>query len=113
MEWAVSSAEEHYLDTVGVTGSIPVSPTIPFKPLARFLMVLSRRESPQSHRAAENIISLVTPDLGAWAPRSDPWRARDCLLRIGIGRQICRVSRVLLVTGGYSGYAIDLTCLFL
>ncbi len=25
--WAVSSGGEHYLDTVGVTGSIPVSPT--------------------------------------------------------------------------------------
>jgi hypothetical protein len=24
-----SSAEEHYLDMVGVTGSIPVAPTIP------------------------------------------------------------------------------------
>ena len=28
--WAVSSGGEHYLDTVGVTGSIPVSPTIEF-----------------------------------------------------------------------------------
>jgi hypothetical protein len=26
---ARSSAEEHYLDMVGVTGSIPVAPTIP------------------------------------------------------------------------------------
>ena len=26
--WAVSSAVEHYVDIVGVTGSIPVSPTI-------------------------------------------------------------------------------------
>ena len=29
MEWALSSAGEHYLDMVGVTGSIPVAPTIP------------------------------------------------------------------------------------
>jgi hypothetical protein len=26
--WVVSSAVEHYLDMVGVTGSIPVPPTI-------------------------------------------------------------------------------------
>jgi hypothetical protein len=32
--WAVSSAVEHYLDMVGVTGSIPVLPTIPhLKPI--------------------------------------------------------------------------------
>jgi hypothetical protein len=30
---ARSSAEEHYLDMVGVTGSIPVAPTIDFKHL--------------------------------------------------------------------------------
>jgi hypothetical protein len=29
-----SSAEEHYLDMVGVTGSIPVAPTIAFLPAA-------------------------------------------------------------------------------
>ena len=28
IEWVVSSAVEHYLDMVGVTGSIPVPPTI-------------------------------------------------------------------------------------
>ena len=28
--WAISSAGEHYIDIVGVTGSIPVSPTIFF-----------------------------------------------------------------------------------
>ncbi len=27
-QWAISSAGEHYIDIVGVTGSIPVSPTI-------------------------------------------------------------------------------------
>ena len=27
-KWAVSSAVEHYVDIVGVTGSIPVTPTI-------------------------------------------------------------------------------------
>jgi hypothetical protein len=27
-EWACSSAGEHYVDIVGVTGSIPVTPTI-------------------------------------------------------------------------------------
>jgi hypothetical protein len=34
--WALSSAVEHYLDMVGVTGSIPVAPTIrsPEKPVA-------------------------------------------------------------------------------
>gem|GEM_PF-5986661 len=28
LKWVVSSAVEHYLDMVGVTGSIPVPPTI-------------------------------------------------------------------------------------
>ena len=28
IEWAYSSAGEHYIDIVGVTGSIPVTPTI-------------------------------------------------------------------------------------
>ncbi len=28
MKWACSSAGEHYVDIVGVTGSIPVTPTI-------------------------------------------------------------------------------------
>ena len=28
--WAYSSAGEHYIDIVGVTGSIPVTPTIRF-----------------------------------------------------------------------------------
>ena len=28
LEWARSSAGEHYVDIVGVTGSIPVAPTI-------------------------------------------------------------------------------------
>ncbi len=32
ISWAISSAGEHYIDIVGVTGSIPVSPTI-FQPL--------------------------------------------------------------------------------
>ena len=30
--WARSSAGEHYVDIVGVTGSIPVAPTIPATP---------------------------------------------------------------------------------
>src|SRR5690348_14264610 len=29
-KWAVSSAVEHYLDTVGAVGSIPIPPTILF-----------------------------------------------------------------------------------
>ena len=33
MLWARSSAGEHYLDMVGVTGSIPVAPTNFFKEL--------------------------------------------------------------------------------
>ena len=32
--WAISSAGEHFVDIEGVTGSIPVSPTINFKDLA-------------------------------------------------------------------------------
>ena len=34
--WARSSAEEHYLDMVGVTGSIPVAPTTHSRLLPRF-----------------------------------------------------------------------------
>ncbi len=33
-QWAHSSAVEHYLDMVGVTGSIPVAPTNFFKSIA-------------------------------------------------------------------------------
>jgi len=32
--WVYSSAGEHYLDMVGVTGSIPVTPTISTKALS-------------------------------------------------------------------------------
>ena len=30
-DWAVSSAGEHHVDIVGVTGSIPVPPTIKYE----------------------------------------------------------------------------------
>ncbi len=35
VEWALSSAVEHYLDMVGVRGSIPLAPTIPCLSVAR------------------------------------------------------------------------------
>jgi hypothetical protein len=35
--WVVSSAVEHYLDMVGVTGSIPVPPTIQSLQVWKFL----------------------------------------------------------------------------
>jgi hypothetical protein len=39
-EWAYSSAGEHYIDIVGVTGSIPVTPTIRFAEIVDFIDVL-------------------------------------------------------------------------
>src|SRR5689334_6179429 len=39
--WARSSAGEHYLDMVGVTGSIPVVPTIAFNSLLTLCVLLT------------------------------------------------------------------------
>src|SRR6185312_650256 len=50
--WARSSAGEHYVDIVGVTGSIPVAPTIPRGlkfPLILDLHVLVGRERAHPH----------------------------------------------------------------
>jgi hypothetical protein len=47
-EWACSSAGEHYVDIVGVTGSIPVTPTIRSFDLVVFLR--SSRDQPTTIR---------------------------------------------------------------
>ena len=50
-EWAYSSAGEHYIDIVGVTGSIPVTPTIRFKDLA------GKR---QAAKSSSKIVKILT-----------------------------------------------------
>jgi hypothetical protein len=58
---ARSSAGEHYLDTVGVTGSIPVAPTILSGPLvsAEFLPIFGRYSS------LAMAVAICSPDTAA------------------------------------------------
>ena len=49
---ARSSAEEHYLDMVGVTGSIPVAPTIKINYLTSRHVVLFRFIEPRSSNSS-------------------------------------------------------------
>ena len=56
--WALSSAVEHYLDMVGVTGSIPVVPTIR-PPCRQLVLTMKVRNSLKSLRSRHRDNRLV------------------------------------------------------
>jgi hypothetical protein len=100
--WARSSAEEHYLDMVGVTGSIPVAPTI-FAPTVRrgpasgkraFPSFKPTRPQPDTAGGAEMLFSRFRPDglnfrgasdIGTWGDSKErPMRVGTILLATAV-----------------------------
>ena len=76
MKWACSSAGEHYVDIVGVTSSILVTPTIPFNSLAKSVNGIGksadvRSDLPSSHN--RQAVSFLTPSLAARESRWTAW----------------------------------------
>ena len=76
--WGCSSAGEHFVDIEGVTGSIPVTPTI-FYFISIIYMVLVRPFSddafrqPNMKRLLE--ITKAIPFGNRGAPKGEPWDA--------------------------------------
>ncbi len=73
-ERAVSSAVEHYVDIVGVTGSIPVPPTIEFGPETACWRNQRRRSAPATEKGNDHEGSQLTP-LAEIAAPGLPYRA--------------------------------------
>ena len=56
LERAVSSAVEHYVDIVGVTGSIPVAPTINSQAIGAEMKVRNSLKSLRSRHRANRLV---------------------------------------------------------
>jgi hypothetical protein len=80
---ARSSAGEHYLDMVGVTGSIPVAPTISFNGLAGISDFLIGSSARKKHAKSGIISPAMAASAAARSAKSPSSAARVALMWSG------------------------------
>ena len=76
--WAYSSAGEHYVDIVGVTSSILVTPTISFRPPSRRSGSIAQRESIRFTREGSQVQSLLLPPFPSFSIRDGLQTGKTC-----------------------------------